>query len=583
MKKKHGFLNEFFYKVHATAAEKIGVAITSEEKVPEIGNQINKELNKKIKRLLNGKIVNIIIAIGLALSLIGLYLLSLSNYLLFHCTVEIFGIAIGCITFAIAWNSRRIMNCNFLLLIGIAFLFVSAFSFLHTIAYQGMGIFPNVGANLATQLWIITRYMFSISMLIAVIFANRRIYAGIAFVGYSIASALVIGSIFYWENFPQAYTEGIGLTQFKVISEYVISGILLFAIALLFQKRRNFDRNVVKLVISSMAIAVAAEMAFTLYVDVNGVTNVIGHLLMMLSVYFIYKALVETALAKPYDLLFRNLKKSETDLTRRATELTDANRLLAMSLEERKKMQEQLEEYGKQLEILVEKKTKQLKEVERLATIGQTAGMVGHDIRNPLQGIVSELYLESQEIALLPTGETKTNLQESIRSIEANLYYIDKIVSDLQDYARPLVPVKHNMKIEKAVEDALTIVAIPENVQVSIWYEKDLPQIKADPIMTKRILVNLVQNAVQAMPNGGELTISATQTGKHFFIYVEDTGEGIPENAKEKIFTPLFTTKSKGQGFGLAVVKRLTEAQDGTITYHTQQGKGTKFTIQFPA
>ncbi len=568
--------------MHATAAEKIGVAITSEKKVPEISNQINKEPNKKPKRLLNGRIVNVIIAVGLALSLIGLYLLSCGNYLLFHWAIEIFVIAIGFITFAIAWNSRRIMNCNFLLLIGIAFLFISAFSFLHTLAYQGMGVFPNVGANWATQLWIITRYMFSISILIAVIFANKRIYAGLAFLGYILASTLLIGSVFYWENFPQAYAEGLGLTPFKVISEYVISGILLCAIVLLFLKRRNFDGNVVKLVMASMAIAVVAEMIFTLYVDVYGVTNVIGHLLIMVSVYFIYKALVETALAKPYDLLFRNLKKSETDLTRRATELTEANTLLTISLEDRKKMQEQLEEYGKQLEILVEKKTKQLKEAERLATIGQTAGMVGHDIRNPLQGIVSELYLESQEIALLPTGETKANLQESIRSIEANLYYIDKIVSDLQDYARPLVPVKYKMKIEKAVEDALMIVTIPENVQISISYEKDLPQIKADPIMIKRIIVNLVQNAVQAMPNGGELTISATQTGEHFFINVEDTGEGIPENAKEKIFIPLFTTKSKGQGFGLAVVKRLTEAQDGTVTYNTHQGKGTKFTIQLP-
>jgi signal transduction histidine kinase len=568
--------------VHATAAGKIGVAINSEKKVPEISNQINKEPNKKTKRLLNEKIVNVIIAIGLTLSLIGLYLLSYSNYLLFHWTIEIFVIAIGYITFAIAWNSRRIMNCNFLLLIGIAFLFISTFSFLHTLAYQGMGVFPNAGANWATQLWIITRYMFSISILIAVIFANKRIYAGLAFLAYILASTLLIGSVFYWENFPQAYAEGLGLTPFKVISEYVISGILLCTIILLFQKRRNFDGNVVKLVMASIAVAVAAEMIFTLYVDVYGVTNVIGHLLIMVSVYFIYKALVETALAKPYDLLFRNLKKSETDLTKRATELTEANRLLIMSLEERKKMQEQLEEYGKQLEILVEKKTKQLKEAERLATIGQTAGMVGHDIRNPLQGIVSELYLESQEIALLPTGETKANLQESIRSIEANLYYIDKIVSDLQDYARPLVPVKYKMKIEKAVEDALMIVTIPENVQISISYEKDLPQIKADPIMIKRIIVNLVQNAVQAMPNGGELTISATQAGKHFFINVEDTGKGIPENAKEKIFTPLFTTKSKGQGFGLAVVKRLTEAQGGTVTYHTQQGKGTKFTIQLP-
>ncbi len=560
------------------------MALAPEKMVFESSNESDGEpTSKKNKRLLDGRIINILIITVSALSLIGCYFLSRSNYLLFHCAVEIFGIIIGFIIFAIAWNSRRIMNCNFLLFIGISFLFICPISLLHTVAYQGMGVFPDVGANLATQLWVITRYMFSISMLVAVLVANKRIYAGLVFLGYTLASTVLLGSVFYWKNFPQAFIEGVGLTPFKIASEYVISGILVLAIILMFRKRRDFDKNVVKLVIFSMAIAIAAEMAFTLYDDVTGVMNLFGHLLMGISFFFIYKALVETALAKPFDLLFRNLKNSEIKLTKRAAELIEANRLLAVSLEERKKMQEQLEEYGKELETLVEKKTKQLQEAQRLATIGQTAGMVGHDIRNPLQGIVSELYLENQEIAALPAGETKTNLQESIRSIEANIYYIDKIVSDLQDYARPLKPVKQKIRIEEAVDDAFTIVTIPENIKVSISYQKDLPQLEADPVMIKRIMVNLVQNAVQAMPKGGELRISSSQRSKHILISIEDTGEGIPEKVKDAIYSPLFTTKSKGQGFGLAVVKRLIEAQNGTITHQTQQGKGTKFIIQLPS
>lgn len=560
------------------------MALAPEKMVFESSNESDEEpTSKKNKRLLDGRIINILIITVSALSLIGCYFLSRSNYLLFHCAVEIFGIIIGFIIFAIAWNSRRIMNCNFLLFIGISFLFICPISLLHTVAYQGMGVFPDVGANLATQLWVITRYMFSISMLVAVLVANKRIYAGLVFLGYTLASTVLLGSVFYWKNFPQAFIEGVGLTPFKIASEYVISGILVLAIILMFRKRRDFDKNVVKLVIFSMAIAIAAEMAFTLYDDVTGVMNLFGHLLMGISFFFIYKALVETALAKPFDLLFRNLKNSEIKLTKRAAELIEANRLLAVSLEERKKMQEQLEEYGKELETLVEKKTKQLQEAQRLATIGQTAGMVGHDIRNPLQGIVSELYLENQEIAALPAGETKTNLQESIRSIEANIYYIDKIVSDLQDYARPLKPVKQKIRIEEAVDDAFTIVTIPENIKVSISYQKDLPQLEADPVMIKRIMVNLVQNAVQAMPKGGELRISSSQRSKHILISIEDTGEGIPEKVKDAIYSPLFTTKSKGQGFGLAVVKRLIEAQNGTITHQTQQGKGTKFIIQLPS
>jgi PAS domain S-box-containing protein len=241
-----------------------------------------------------------------------------------------------------------------------------------------------------------------------------------------------------------------------------------------------------------------------------------------------------------------------------------------------------LEEYANQMEELANERAKQLKENERLAAIGQTAGMVGHDIRNPLQAIVGELYLAKDEVVSLPDSNAKKNLQESITCIEENLFYIDKIIADLQDYTKPLKPNKEKVNIEKAIEEALLIVYIPNNLQVSISIEEDFPQFTADFAMLKRALINLIQNAVHAMPNGGSLNINARRKGKHACIGVEDTGEGIPEEVKSKLFTPLFTTKSKGQGFGLAVAKRLVEAQGGKISFESGQGKGTTFTIQLP-
>jgi len=182
----------------------------------------------------------------------------------------------------------------------------------------------------------------------------------------------------------------------------------------------------------------------------------------------------------------------------------------------------------------------------------------------------------------LPDSNAKKNLQESITCIEENLFYIDKIIADLQDYTKPLKPNKEKVNIEKAIEEALLIVYIPNNLQVSISIEEDFPQFTADFAMLKRALINLIQNAVHAMPNGGSLNINARRKGKHACIGVEDTGEGIPEEVKSKLFTPLFTTKSKGQGFGLAVAKRLVEAQGGKISFESGQGKGTTFTIQLP-
>jgi len=109
------------------------------------------------------------------------------------------------------------------------------------------------------------------------------------------------------------------------------------------------------------------------------------------------------------------------------------------------------------------------------------------------------------------------------------------------------------------------------------------PLLKVDSTMIKRVLINLMQNALQAMPNGGNLTINGTKNRNHLEISIEDTGEGIPIEVQAKIFTPLMTTKAKGQGFGLAVVKRMTEAMDGTVNFESEIGKGTKFTLQFPA
>ncbi len=109
-----------------------------------------------------------------------------------------------------------------------------------------------------------------------------------------------------------------------------------------------------------------------------------------------------------------------------------------------------------------------------------------------------------------------------------------------------------------------------------------MPQISTDKTYLTRILTNIITNAIQSMPKGGILTINAYYSLDHAIIWVMDTGEGIPENIKPNLFKPLFTTKSKGQGFGLAVTKRLIDALQGTIVFDSERGKGTKFIIEIP-
>lgn len=237
---------------------------------------------------------NVLLVVAAAASLAGLYLISRLNYLLFHSAVEVFSIVITFAIFAIAWNTRRIMASSYLLFIGISCLFVGGIDLLHTLAYSGMGVFPEYGANLPTQLWIASRYMLSLSFLAALFFTNRKFRPNFIIAIYAVVTAFLLSSIFYWGNFPTAFIDGVGLTSFKVASEYLISLILLFSIGLLVRKRAQLSGNIVKFMVAAMAVAIAAEMTFTLYTDVYGIANVIGHLLTVVSFYLIYKALIET-------------------------------------------------------------------------------------------------------------------------------------------------------------------------------------------------------------------------------------------------------------------------------------------------
>jgi signal transduction histidine kinase len=249
---------------------------------------------------------------------------------------------------------------------------------------------------------------------------------------------------------------------------------------------------------------------------------------------------------------------------------------------ERTELQDALEQHTKHLEQLVAERTEKLKAAERLATIGATAGMVGHDIRNPLTAITGAVYLAKKELAQFPEGEAKAELQRDIDLIADQTIYVNKIVVDLQDYARPLQPKIEDVNLQQIVQSVLSNLKIPDDIAVVYSSAEGSVKLKTDALYLRRILTNLVLNSVQAMPHGGKLALDAAVEDGNARISVADTGEGIPEEAKSHLFTPLMTTKSKGQGFGLAVVKRLTEALDGTVSFDSALGKGTKFTIELP-
>jgi diguanylate cyclase (GGDEF)-like protein len=257
------------------------------------------------------------------LVLFVLYLSSLYSYLLFHSLAEIFSIVVGCSIFILAWNSRQRLDNSYVLFLGTAYLFVSGLDLLHTLAYKGMGVFPGYDANLPTQLWIAARYCQSLSLLISPLFLHRKLNIYAVFVVYMAVTIAVLVVIFA-NVFPVCFVEGVGLTPFKKISEYIIAFLLVAAIAFLLYKRTAFDRHVLQWLVASLVLTVASELAFTLYSSVYGLGNLIGHFLKLIAFYLIYIAIVEMGLEKPQRLLFKNLKKNEKALKKA---LKDVKRL----------------------------------------------------------------------------------------------------------------------------------------------------------------------------------------------------------------------------------------------------------------
>ena len=257
--------------------------------------------------------------------------------------------------------------------------------------------------------------------------------------------------------------------------------------------------------------------------------------------------------------------------------------LSLIDITDRKKWENEQKRRTENLEQTVGEQAKKLVDAERLAAIGTTAGMVGHDIRNPLQAIIGDVYLLKDYLAIMPEMQTMKDSVESLDGIEKNVEYIEKIVQDLQDYSRPLPVFVVETDLDKLCSEVIIRKSIPDNIVYSCQVEQGAKKLVADPAMLKRVLSNLVINAVQAMPDGGELDVRAYRELDDVVISVSDTGVGIPQEAREKLFTPLFTTKSKGQGLGLAVVKRLTESLGGTVTFESLEGKRTTFTVRLPS
>lgn len=249
----------------------------------------------------------------------------------------------------------------------------------------------------------------------------------------------------------------------------------------------------------------------------------------------------------------------------------------------RKEMENQLEKYSKNLEEIVQQKTSQLAEAqaqivksERLTAIGELAGMIGHDLRNPLTGIKNATYYLKRKDECFSEQS-----KEMLEIINKCVGHSNKIINDLLDYSREIRLERKEISLGSLLSEALSMVQVPEKVTVVNQFS-DTAKIYVDMDKLERVFVNLIRNAIDAMPKGGAISIVGIEANDHLQLSFADTGIGIPDDVLPKIFSPLFTTKAQGMGFGLAICKRIVEAHGGTITVQTEKTKGTTFTVTLP-
>jgi len=243
-----------------------------------------------------------------------------------------------------------------------------------------------------------------------------------------------------------------------------------------------------------------------------------------------------------------------------------------------------LEEYAQSLEQKVEERTRELKEYEeqllraqRLAVIGELAGMVGHDLRNPLTSMAGAAYYVKRQLC----SKIDSKIMEMIELIEKNITYSDKIINDLLEYSREIKLDLTESNPKAIISEALSFVDIPRNVQV-IDLTRNKPKLRADVGKIERALTNTIKNAIDAMPKGGTLTIRSKKVNDNVAFSFSDTGAGMSKETIAKLWTPLFTTKPKGMGFGLAICKRIVEAHGGKISVKSVLRKGTTFMVVVP-
>lgn len=281
-------------------------------------------------------------------------------------------------------------------------------------------------------------------------------------------------------------------------------------------------------------------------------------------------------------LIWRRSPDITHDEIIQAVELLLVGSVLGVLADRERKQKRALQQATEQLSLTyrqLQTNFEQLKRAERLSAVGQLSANLAHEIRNPLASIEGAADL-------LKPGTVSAEMQdEFVAIIRKECRRLSRLLSDMLDFARPRSPRYEPASIAAIIESVASLMAIPAQkagIRLQIEAPDGLPEIPCDREQIRQVLVNLTMNAIQAMPDGGGIALSAQSAGNKMLIEVKDQGVGVPLGALDELFSPFFTTKKDGTGLGLSVAQQIVTAHGGEFFVNPNSPKGTVFSFSLP-
>lgn len=460
----------------------------------------------------------------------------LRTYCVYHTLMEFFGITISVAIFMIAWHSRVQGQTLRGLFLGLTFLIAGVLELFHTLSCPGLPDFITSNTSQKMILFKIWARLLTAGMLLcSSVLPVRRVkphrrwqYLGGAVFTLVISTYIII---FYSNYFPLLFRAGHGITPLKILLTYVVVLLRSVAAYLYWGLYRKSHDYVWLLIIVALGIGNLGELAFTLYSSLHDTYTLLGHLYEIFARIYIYIALFVGSIKRPYELLSRahvNLRRAQ-----------------------------------------------------RLRILGRLASRLAHELKNPLAAIRASAQLGS----ILDDPKER---QRVYQRIEKEVDRLTELITFTLELSRERPEAWELVDIPELIDNVLSLWKAElqkKNITVTTVFPLELPGIQARSNLLQQAFNNLLSNAVDAIGEDGEIriTVSRSDTNETVIIRVTDTGSGIPEKIKERVFNEFFTTKASGTGLGLAITHQIIAGVHlGQIWCDSEEGRGTTFTMQLP-